>query len=108
TRDRERWGLRRRGETAEALRRLGVPSSAVAFLGFHDQTLTDVVLARMRDGVQRLAAPLASFRPTLVVAPAMADRHPDHSALAVLMRLALARLANRAPTPAVVSYLVHP
>jgi hypothetical protein len=45
-----------------------------------------------RPAVGRLCSELARRRPTIVVGPSMRDRHPDHSALAVLLEIARARL----------------
>jgi LmbE family N-acetylglucosaminyl deacetylase len=106
--DRDRWGVRRRGEAFEALRRLGVACSSATFLGFRDQGITGTLLERGAEAVLALARALAAFRPTIVVGPALGDRHPDHNALAVLLRLALARLAVDDRPARVLSYFVHP
>jgi LmbE family N-acetylglucosaminyl deacetylase len=87
--DRARWAVRRRGEAAAALRALGLdPAVDARFLGWPDQGLTDVL---MHDGcgVETLAAEICSFAPTHVVIPARGDRHPDHSALHVMLQLAI-------------------
>ena len=91
---RARWAERRRIETLEALDCLGVPASSAVFLHFPDQGLTSLLLAGGGRAVPALAAELRTWRPTLVAAPATADRHPDHNALAVLLRLAVDRLAG--------------
>lgn len=89
--ERARWGERRRREAGAALAQLGIASmDSVRFLGWPDQGLTDCL---MRDdaAVSVLGEEIARFQPTHVVVPSLADRHPDHSALRVLLDLALLR-----------------
>lgn len=90
---RARWGARRRKEAVAALYCLGVADADVRFLGWPDQGLTDLLI---RDGATEslLAAEIAAFRPSLIVAPVLADTHPDHNALRVMLELALARVEN--------------
>lgn len=85
---RKRWGARRRDEARHALAQLGVAADAVHFLGWPDQGLTRLLLDDVRAS-EVLADALARFAPTVVAVPALADRHPDHSALRVLMEVAL-------------------
>lgn len=89
---RRRWGRRRRSEVTEALARLGVTGADIRHYGWPDQGLTGLL---MRDAQceDQLVAEIVDFAPTLVVAPSLADRHPDHSALRVMIELALARTA---------------
>ena len=103
--DRQRWGARRRQEALRALARLGVPAGAVEILGYPDQGLTSLLLDAAQTPVAKLAALMASYCPTLLVAPTLDDLHPDHSALAVLARLALDRVECRRPR--VLDYVVH-
>jgi LmbE family N-acetylglucosaminyl deacetylase len=87
--ERARWATRRRGEAAFALAALGLdPARDARFLGWPDQGLTDVLM-QDGQGVEVLAAEIRTFAPTHVVAPARDDRHPDHSALHVMLQLAL-------------------
>jgi LmbE family N-acetylglucosaminyl deacetylase len=102
--DRDRWGVRRRSESLAGLRALGLPTEAVRFLGVPDRAVTAGLLAAADPVVTALAGDLERVRPTLLVVPALADRHPDHSALAVAARLALARSG---PAPVVLEYLIH-
>lgn len=101
---RERWGRRRRDEAAAALAALA-PDHAVEVhhLGWPDQGLTD---ALMRDDapVARLRAELDAFAPTHLVMPSLADRHPDHSALHVMLELALLRRGRACQR---LAYLIH-
>jgi LmbE family N-acetylglucosaminyl deacetylase len=103
--ERARWGARRRQEAAQARAALAVAgrSADARHLGWPDQGLTDVL---MRDdgAVAILAAELADFDPTSILMPALDDRHPDHSALHVMVELAQLR------TPAACQrygYVVH-
>ena len=87
--ERARWASRRRGEAAIALSELGLdPVCDARFLGWPDQGLTDVLM-HDGQGVAVLAAEIRAFVPTHVVMPARGDRHPDHSALHVMLQLAL-------------------
>lgn len=86
---RQRWGERRRAEAAAALKTLGVGDAAICFLGWPDQGLTAKLLG---DGSaeKQLAAEITTFSPTVIACPALRDTHPDHSALRVMLELALA------------------
>ena len=114
--DSARFGRRRRQEALAALAELGLKAEDSVFLGLPDQAITDLLLFGDEAAVDRLGSLLADWRPTLMVLPSLHDLHPDHSALAVLARLALARLspgrlapgrpaAERAPR--LLSYVVH-
>jgi LmbE family N-acetylglucosaminyl deacetylase len=93
--ERTRWGERRRQEAAIAREALGVAGrvAEARHLGWHDQGLTD---ALMRDDVAiaTLVAELSDFAPTCIVMPALGDRHPDHSALRVMLDIALLRAGS--------------
>ncbi|MEZ5463495.1 PIG-L deacetylase family protein [Dokdonella sp.] len=87
---RARWGARRREEARSALSILGVEDSAVHHLGWPDQGLTDLL---MRDALaeDQLVRLTDDFSPSMIVAPAICDRHPDHNALGMMLELVLAR-----------------
>jgi len=88
--ERQRWGARRRREAAHALAVLGVDDTgSIRFLGWPDQGLTDALMRD--DAVAELVGILSSFAPTHLAMPTLADRHPDHSALRVMLDLALLR-----------------
>jgi LmbE family N-acetylglucosaminyl deacetylase len=87
---RVRWGVRRRGEVAAALARLGVAGQDVRYLGWPDQGLTTLVMRDSRSEDQLLGE-ILDFAPTVVVAPSLADKHPDHNTLRVILDLALSR-----------------
>lgn len=103
--ERARWGARRRDEAAQARAALAVDGRAAdaRHLGWPDQGLTD---ALMRDdrAVASLVEELAGFAPTAVLMPALDDRHPDHSALHVMIDLALLQAGGNCQR---YCYLVH-
>jgi len=105
--ERARWGRLRRREALAALGTLGVSRDDVVFLGLADQTLTEILLDTHRDAVTRLSEIIRRWRPSLLVSPSPRDLHPDHSAAAVLVHFALARLSRETPSFARVEYLVH-
>ncbi len=112
--ERARWGRRRRAEAERALAVLGVDASAVHFLGWPDMGLTARLITNARASTRELADLVAMLLPTrsarsLLVIPALADRHPDHSATHVLVQLALAQLvpARAELTPHTLGYIVH-
>ena len=104
--DQTRWGARRRDEAVAAVATLGIDPAAIRFLGFADKGLTALLLRGGGGLIEDLAAEIVDFAPTLVVAPDLGDRHPDHSALAVLLALACECCAGRARF-ACLAYLVH-
>lgn len=86
---RARWGSRRRAEAMLALSRLGVAAQDVRCLGWPDQGIT-TLLMHDSAATMRLAAEIVEFAPNLIVAPSLADRHPDHNAMGVMLELAVA------------------
>ncbi len=98
-----RWGLRRREEARAALMILGVAESEVGFFGLPDLGITQLLLNADPILLDRLRTEIEEFKPTLIIAPALSDRHPDHSALHVALRLVLAHQ----PTARVLSYVMH-
>jgi LmbE family N-acetylglucosaminyl deacetylase len=109
--DSARFGRRRRGEALAALVELGLRAEDAVFLGLPDQAITDLLLFGDQIGVNRLASLLADWRPTLVILPSPFDLHPDHSALAVLARLALSRVSPGRSAgeegARILTYIVH-
>src|SRR5438046_1313541 len=79
-----RWGARRRREALAALAALNVSPRQAVFFGLPDHGLTALLLTAREPSVALLAAEIAAWSPTIVVAPSYRDRHPDHSALAIL------------------------
>jgi len=105
--ERAHWGERRRAETLAALACLGVSASSAVFLHFPDRRLTSLLLSGGAAVVAALAAELTAWRPTLVVAPATVDQHPDHNALGVLLRLAIDRMVAIQRRFTELAYVVH-
>ena len=104
--DRLRWGMRRRGEALTALAMLGIDIDDAVFLGLPDQDMT----ALLTNGDEQVIAMLAKefkWQPSLLVVPALQDRHPDHSAVAVLADLALKRLPRLEENLSKITYLIH-
>ncbi|HET9034157.1 MAG TPA: PIG-L family deacetylase [Dokdonella sp.] len=89
---RQRWGARRRAEAITALSRLGVAAQDIRHFGWPDQALSRMLMSNSQCE-DELAAEIEDFAPTVLVAPALADLHPDHSALRVMLELAIARTA---------------
>ena len=106
--DRRRWGRLRRTEALAALRVLGVSPSAARFLGLPDQKLTALLMCDRRRALERLVTIIADWAPTDLLVPSISDTHPDHSALAVMTRLALSESAwGVAGRVSVWGYTVH-
>ena len=87
--DRALWGMRRRDEALVALETLGLERGCAQFLNAPDQGLTQLLLAGGFEIIAQLRELIANFQPTLLVAPARFDLHPDHNALSVLLDLTL-------------------
>ncbi|HET8899742.1 MAG TPA: PIG-L family deacetylase [Rhodanobacteraceae bacterium] len=101
---RRRWGQRRRQEATHALTALGVPPAALHALGWPDLGVTEQLLDHGAAARAALVAGIDAFAPNLLVAPSLADSHPDHSAAAILLEQAL-RHTDAAPW--VISYRIH-
>ena len=103
--DRKRWGKLRRAEALAALRVLGINSSDIQFLGLPDQGLTDLLLHDRNSALERLTQLIDDWSPTDILVPSLSDIHPDHNAVAVMMRLMFAE--SSAPGVSQWNYLVH-
>ena len=102
--DRARWGRRRRKEALTALDILGLPRGSTRFLGLPDTGITSLLM-RAEEGVLfTLWAEFQEWEPTLFVMPSATDAHPDHSALFVLVHLALMRLER---PPRLLRFIIH-
>jgi LmbE family N-acetylglucosaminyl deacetylase len=105
---RRAFGARRRDEALASLAALGLGEDGAEFLGFPDQGTTAALLAGDRSAAERLTGLLRAWRPSLVVGPSLYDLHPDHSALAVVLLGALARLPLQGcPSPRLLTFVVH-
>ncbi|WP_266158420.1 PIG-L deacetylase family protein [Dyella silvatica] len=88
--ERERWGRRRRQEVVQALRTLDVPAAALHAFGWPDMGITASLRQDFARTVAAMAQQIHRYRPNMMTLPALGDRHPDHGAAHVLVRLALA------------------
>lgn len=105
--DRARWGQIRRQEALAALAMLGVHPQNASFLGLPDQGITALLTTDDGPVISRLIAEITDWQPSVLVGPALQDHHPDHSALAALVDLALQQLPNQETRPFLLTYLVH-
>ena len=105
--DRARWGKRRKQEALDALAVLGLKSSDACFLGWPDQGLTHALLHECEKTSARIGRLIAEWKPTHLLLPSETDTHPDHSAVALLVRFALDQPGVRPRDCALFSYLVH-
>jgi LmbE family N-acetylglucosaminyl deacetylase len=103
--DRQRWGKLRRAEALAALRVLDILLADVQFLGLPDQGLTDLLLRDCDTALTRITQVIDDWSPTDILAPSLFDIHPDHNAVAVMMRLIFADFL--APGVSQWNYLVH-
>ena len=106
-RDRSRWGARRRAEAIDALRILNIDSGNVEFLSLPDQGVTDLLLGGCRETIRRLAGAIINWQPTHLLVPSTLDTHPDHSGLAVLLRIAFDNFLPPHHGISRLHYLVH-
>jgi LmbE family N-acetylglucosaminyl deacetylase len=103
--DRKRWGKLRRAEALAALRVLGIRPPNIQFLALLDQGLTDLLLGDCERTLTQITRVIDDWSPTDILAPSPLDIHPDHNAVAVMMRLIFADLL--APRISQWNYLVH-
>lgn len=103
--DRKRWGKLRRAEALAALRVLDIEPSDVQFLALPDQGLTDLLLRDCNSALTRLIQVIDDWSPTDILVPSLSDIHPDHNAVAVMMRLIFADFVTQGVSQW--NYLVH-
>jgi LmbE family N-acetylglucosaminyl deacetylase len=103
--DRKRWGKLRRAEALAALRLLNIHPGDVQFLALPDQGLTELLLRDCNSALTRLVQVIDDWSPTDILAPSLSDIHPDHNAVAVMMRLIFADFLE--PGVSQWNYLVH-
>lgn len=102
--ERARWSARRRSEALRSLRMLGLEPDHASFLGFPDQRLTSLLVAGDAGLGRALRELLDEWSPTHVFYPSAHDHHPDHSALAVVVRTVCGR---RRGGTGLFEYVVH-
>jgi hypothetical protein len=95
----------RRAEALAALRVLDIGPADIQFLALPDQGLTDLLLRDCNSALTRIAQVIDEWSPTDILAPSPFDIHPDHNAVAVMMRLIFADFL--APGVSQWNYLVH-
>jgi hypothetical protein len=95
----------RRSEALAALRLLGIHSSDVQFLALPDQGLTDLLLRDCNSALTKLTQVIDDWSPTDILAPSLSDIHPDHNAIAVMMRLIFVDFVTKGVS--LWNYLVH-
>jgi LmbE family N-acetylglucosaminyl deacetylase len=105
-RHRQAWGRRRRAEAAAALHALGADNVAVHRLGWPDGGVTWKLLDATQVLVADLRALIERERPTILVLPDLVDRHPDHSAIHVLLEMVFQSMPG-VTKPACLGYLLH-
>ncbi len=105
-RQRRAWGARRRDEADAALRVLGGGAVEVIRLGWPDGGVTWRLLDATVASIAVFGTVIENVRPTVLVLPDLADRHPDHSAVHVLLDMALRALPGVAK-PVCLGYLLH-
>jgi len=103
--DRKRWGKLRRAEALAALRVLDIQPGVVQFLALPDQGLTGLLLHDCDSALTPLTQVINDWSPTDILAPSLSDIHPDHNAVAVMMRLIFADFL--VPEVSQWNYLVH-
>jgi GlcNAc-PI de-N-acetylase len=95
----------RRSEALAALRLLGVQPADVQFLALPDQGLTNLLLRDCNSALTRLIQVIDDWSPTDILAPSIFDIHPDHNAVAVMMRLVFTDFVTQGVSQW--NYLVH-
>jgi LmbE family N-acetylglucosaminyl deacetylase len=105
-RERARWAERRRGEAERALRELGAERATVHRLGWPDGGVTWKLVDETASVITQWQGLLQEIAPTLLVLPDLADGHPDHSALHVMLELVLNGMPET-DRPQCLGYLLH-
>lgn len=105
-RQRLAWAARRRGEADAALAALGAAGISVHRLGWPDGGVTWQLLDDTTAMLATMRGLLEQERPSVLVLPDLVDRHPDHSAIHVLMEMVFQSMPN-AVHPACLGYLLH-
>jgi LmbE family N-acetylglucosaminyl deacetylase len=100
------WAARRRSEADAALRALGAGNVRVHRLGWPDGGVTWKLLDDTHAMLSTLRALLEREQPTVLVLPDLVDRHPDHSAIHVLVEMVFQSMPGVA-RPACLGYLLH-
>src|SRR6516162_11112416 len=105
SKERVRWGQRRRREALAAVISLGGSAECARFLNFQDQSVTSLLMQGNSELFEVFADEIRAFDPTILVIPTILDAHPDHSALGVALSFVLDLIGNSGIQ--VWEYLVH-
>ncbi|MCX7019060.1 MAG: PIG-L family deacetylase [Candidatus Sumerlaeota bacterium] len=105
--DKARYAALRRNEALGALACMGLTADCAMFLDYPDQGMTHTLLNDPEPAVNLLSEELLRRKPTIVAVPSCFDLHPDHSALAVLVRLAMVRASCEWKPRLVLHYIDH-
>ncbi|MGH8183327.1 MAG: PIG-L deacetylase family protein [Rhodanobacteraceae bacterium] len=100
------WAARRRAEADAALRALGAEGINVHRLGWPDGGVTWKLLDNTAAMLAALRALIERERPSVLVLPDLVDRHPDHSAIHVLVEMVFQSMPGMLK-PACLGYLLH-
>ena len=103
---RANWGRRRRAEADAALRALANTRIEVHRLAWPDGGMTWMLLSNTASMLATMRELVERERPTLLALPDLADRHPDHSALHVLVEMVF-QSTPHLPKPHCLGYLLH-
>lgn len=105
-RQRAGWAARRRGEADAALHTLGVDPAHVHRLGWPDGGVTWMLLDNTTAMLAAMRELVECEGPTLLLLPDLVDRHPDHSAIHVLMEMVF-QTSPDLHKPDCLGYLLH-
>lgn len=100
------WAVRRRAEADAALRTLGAENVRIHRLGWPDGGVTWKLLHDTGAMLDRMRGLIEADAPSVLVLPDLVDRHPDHSALHVLMEMVFQRMPRQV-RPDCLGYLLH-
>ena len=102
-----KWAKLRRKEALAALCILGAAPADAQFLGWPDQGLARLLISDCASSVARLRHFIIEWSPTHVVAPDVADRHRDHSAVGAMIGLLFSRSGTGLHQIQRWNYMVH-
>jgi LmbE family N-acetylglucosaminyl deacetylase len=105
SKDRQRWGERRKKEAIASVETLGGDSRCIRFMELPDQEITRLMMRGARQIVDHLRQEIQAWRPTLILQPSAEDTHPDHNAAHVFLSIARSTLPECCAT--VLNYTVH-
>lgn len=105
--DRRRWGQLRRQEALDALSVMGICECETSFVQLPDQGLTDLLMRDCESMLGLFSGVISDWAPTHLLLPSLADTHPDHNALAVVLNLVLRNLPPYDLPMSVLSFVTH-